>query len=180
MTFFQSTKYSIVKLFLNQMAMTIFGLVTAIATTASTGLNIASSLLGVCLYFFLIYTMMWDIAAKDRVKVDAGREKKNFYKPLYMALIANAPNFIFAVLRLFVFGTSDVSVTLEGIGRIGSLGLQGYYLGLGRSLELLDNPFVFLVTPFFAIIAVTLGYLAGYNGLRILPKSKKDTENELK
>ena len=70
--FFSKYSYSIVKMFVNQFAISIFGSVLAMAT-ASAGndlLTLIVSCFAIVFYLFLIYTMVWEIGAKDKISVD--------------------------------------------------------------------------------------------------------------
>ena len=180
MTFFKTEGHDIVTLIVYQIAMKIFGLVTLFATTSIEWLNIASSILGIGLYFYITYTLLWEKGGKDRVRVDAGRFEKNMLKPVYMSLSANIPNFFFGLLWITQFIPGSFFKTLSDIGRILSLGLQGYYLGVGKALGLLANPFVFLALPLFIVGVAFLGYAAGYAGFRIFPQNKKERESQTK
>lgn len=176
MTYFKTDRYEIVRLLVTQIAMTMFGLVTALAVASNSTLQLLAGLLAVGLYFFLVYNSLWHIGAKDRVKIDAGRMETDLLKPVYMALFANIPNFIAALLRLFELGQGNFCDNVGGIGRVLSLCLQGYWLALGKIMNLLDNPFTFLVTPFLMIGVAFLGYYAGNRNFRVFPekKNKKD------
>lgn len=176
MSYFNTDRYEIVKMIVTQVAMTMFGLVTALAVAGNPTLQLLAGLLATGLYLCLIYSRLWTVGGNDRIKVDAGRMEKDMLKPVYMALFANIPNFVFALLRLFEFGGGEVCDSIAGIGRVLSLCAQGHWLGLGKVFSLLDNPFTFLVTPFIMITAAFLGYFAGYKNFRIFPvkKSNKD------
>ena len=98
-SFFRQYSYSIIKMFVNQFAISIFGIVLAMATLAAnnTVLTWIVSIFSIVFYLFLIYTMTWEIGAKDRISVDVG---KMVYKPFigfWMALVANIPNLLIAL-----------------------------------------------------------------------------------
>ena len=73
--FFEKYSYSTIKMFVNQFAISIFGAVLAMAATAAGNniLTIVVSSFAILFYLFLIYTMTWEIGAKDKISVDTGR-----------------------------------------------------------------------------------------------------------
>lgn len=103
---------NIVKLAVNQIAMTIFGLLLSAATVTNPTLLLATGILSVLFYCYLLYTSAWDIGARDKIKVDGGRMENIPLKGLYLALAANAVNILLALLAIL-----------------------GYYLGILFSLE---------------------------------------------
>ena len=83
--FFHDYSYNIVKMFVNQFAISIFGVSLTFATTSAHGesqgfdtLTVVVSILSVLFYLFLIYTLAWEIGAKDKISVDAGKKP---YRP---------------------------------------------------------------------------------------------------
>ena len=80
--FFHDYSYSMVKMFVNQFAISIFGVSLTFATTqahmGSDGLDVFTlivSLFSTVFYLFLIYTLSWELGSKDRVSVDSGRNR---------------------------------------------------------------------------------------------------------
>ena len=92
MSYFKSSLYDSVKLFLGQIAMAVFGFVTSGATVSSPLLLLGAGILGILLYLLIIYDFMWEVGGRDRIRNDVSGEKPNFGKPVYIALIANIPN----------------------------------------------------------------------------------------
>ena len=81
---FSNERYETLKLFLDQIALAVFGVVTAVASSRSPAFRIIFGVIGIGLYFYIIYATMWEIGAKDRIRVDAGRDEKKPAKPLVM------------------------------------------------------------------------------------------------
>ena len=72
-------------MFVNQFAISIFGVSLTFATTSAHGeaqgfdtLTVVVSILSVLFYLFLIYTLAWEIGAKDKISVDVGKKP---YRP---------------------------------------------------------------------------------------------------
>ncbi len=175
MSYFKSSLYDAVKLFLGQVAMAMFGFVTAGATSSSPLLMLGAGILGIFLYLVIIYDFMWDVGGRDRIKNDVSGEKANFGKPVYIALIANIPNFIFAILTLVsYFGE------IEGLYNVANAVLrmiQAVYIGLFKNIvingmELNANPFTYTITPFISVFATFAVYMLGYKNIKLLPDKK--------
>ena len=104
MRFIKNNSYDIIKLYINQIGIAIFSLVlyTAIgmidSETLPMPLKIGVSVFAILFYFVLIYTVMWEIGAKDKIRVDSGKEACFMSKGFLMGLFANLPNFIFTFI----------------------------------------------------------------------------------
>lgn len=171
MSYFKSFGYETFKLFVTQFVMAIFGLSVMAALAGKSGFLLAASIAAVILYCFLIYSQMWEIGGKDRIRVDAGRSEKDFKKPLYMALLANAPNFILGLLEIIGYFANAAS--LQAAVHATGLFLQSYLLGIINYTGLKGNPFVLTLTPFFAVFITFLSYALGYNGISFFRTSEK-------
>ena len=77
--FFSMHSYNMVKMFLNQFAIAIFGLVLALAAGQAENavLRNVTSLFSILFYLFLLYVMTWELGFKDKVSVETGRKKRN-------------------------------------------------------------------------------------------------------
>jgi len=77
--FFSANSKAIVKLYINQIAMAVFGFMVIGAAHQSDLLVLLASFLSVGLYLFIIYSMMWEQGAKAAAKTlraeDAGIKK---------------------------------------------------------------------------------------------------------
>ncbi len=176
--FFKQYSYSIIKIFVNQFAISIFGLVLALATTAAGNslLTMIISIFSIAFYLFLIYTMTWEIGAKDRISVDVGKKP---YKPntgLLIALVANIPNLLIAVL--YTIGTpfkqswgGNLCAVLNFISAL----IQGMYQGLmsvilippaGNALFSYWWAYFLITVP--AIVATWIAYFTGFKNFRLL------------
>lgn len=175
MSFFKSSLYDAVKLFLAQIGLAVFGFVTSGATMNSPVLMVGASVLGILLYFLVIYDFIWEVGGRDRIRNDVAHEGVRFGKPIYIALIANIPNFIFAILTLISYfaDISGLYTVANAVLRI----LQSMYIGLFKNIiingmELNANPFTYTVTPFISVFVVFLFYMLGYKNIKLLPEKK--------
>ena len=174
--FWKGYSYSIVKMFINQFAIAMFGLTLAIATgkTDNATLQIVCSAFAVLFYLFLIYTMTWEVGASDIIRVDAGRAKASPWRGLFMSLMANIPNIILALLIL-LFTPFAASHEWAGntvvIAKTIALMLEGMYTGLltidvgGNPLNCYAISYVAIILP--ALATAALSYFAGMHNFRI-------------
>lgn len=162
--FFKKYSYGCMKMFLNQFAIAIFGLVLAMAAGRAQNqtLQIFCSVGAILFYMFLLYAMTWEIGSKDKVSVEYGHIPYRPLTGLYMSLIANIPNCLLAIL---------VTIGLffpEGIGNVGgvasviALMLEGMYTGL-LTIEVGGQPLNAVAWSYYAImVPAFLASFAGY------------------
>lgn len=182
--FFHDYAYSVVKMFVNQFAIAIFGASLAFATTrahvGSTSFDtftLIVSIFAILFYMFLLYTLTWEIGAKDRISVDTGRKPYRPHLGLLLAVMANIPNLILAVIY-FVFSIVGFGDGMFLVGLVASL-LQGMFFGVMISIKIplgAGGTYVALNTiwPTFFIIVIPallicwVGYYLGHKNFRIL------------
>lgn len=187
--FFSRYSYNIVKMFVNQFAISIFGAVLAMATAASGNnvLTLVVSIFAILFYLFLLYTLTWEVGAKDKIAVDAGKKQ---YKPLtglYMALIANIPNFVIAIVYAIAYPAMSNAQWVGNIGaiaRVASIIIEGMFLGTTSVINVGGNALsthwwtYFLITvP--AIVVSWIAYFLGHKNFGFFaslyaPKKEKD------
>ena len=106
MRFFKDNFHDISKLYINQIGVTIFSffLYTAVAMVDDSSiffaLKLATSIIATLFYLVLSYFIIWEIGAKDKIKIDAGRLSPAPAKGLLISLFANIPNIILALLAV--------------------------------------------------------------------------------
>ena len=176
--FLHNYSYSSVKMFVNQFAISIFGAMLSMASTAAENDTLAfgCSILAIAFYLFLIYTQAWELGAKDRISVDIGKKE---YKPLtglLVSVIANIPNFIIAITFLFVlkvFPMSEVAANIRTIASLFNMLLEGMYLGILTTVKIGERTLLTFWWMYFMITipAMLTSWLAYYLG----QKNKKFT-----
>lgn len=192
--FFKNHSYSMVKMFLNQFAIAIFGFAMTLATqaTGNVALRNICSVGSVIFYLFLIYNMTWELGYRDRVSVTLGKKPRRIFTGALISLCANIPNFVFAV-----FITLGVSIQTELFGNLGGIFktlaiiLEGMYTGLlmnklgGIPLNLYW--WVFFLLPIPAILTSFVAYWMGLKDLRLtklsdplIPESDRDPTSKQK
>ena len=176
-SFFSNYSYGIIKMFVNQFAISIFGAVLSMATDASGSrvLTVFVSCFAILFYLFLIYTLTWEVGAKDRIHVDMGKMQKHPHTGLVMSVIANIPNIIIAILFTiaYPFMTSAMwAGNMAVVSSTATIFIQGMYLGCITSFSiggvLLNRiwwTYFLIIIP--ALVTSWIAYYAGYREFRV-------------
>lgn len=186
--FMQKHSYSAVRLFVNQIAISIFGLVLAIACgkVENETLKIVASVGAILFYLFLLYAAMWEVGSKDKFGIENGKIKSLPLTGLYIALIANTLNIILAVI-ITISSFAPDGGTLHAVGAISSviaLFIEGMYTGL-LSVDLNGIPlndywlsYFIIIIPSLAVSALAYWFgVKGYHFSKILiPENPEDAE----
>lgn len=194
MDYVKKNSYYIVKLLLNQFGAAFLGLMLSLWSSKGDGeptwwLVIASSVLAILLYVYLQYTIMWDLGARDIIRVES---KRMDYKPLTglkMTVFANIPNAVIAVGVLIgsTLGSSTGPFKFEWAGNIGvvcrTIGAfwEAMYNGFVMRFSP-HNPIIWIIMLIPPMLAGTLGYYAGLKGFAPIGilgiKQKKNQDSE--
>ncbi len=169
-SFYKNNSDSIVKLFVNQLGMTIFGHLL-FAATFKTDLKIATGLLSALFYLYLVYCTGWEIGAKDKIKVDGGRMDRCDYKGMLLGVAANSLYIILSFINIFFYflsfweWASGISATAYTVSTL----LNGMYASFFTLFEAHIHKFIVLAAFVLPAIAVSgLSYYAGSKNFRIL------------
>ena len=101
--FLKENSYCIFKMFLIQIGMTVFGLLLAMATVSSKSLLLAGGIFAILFYLYLLYSMVWEAGAKDKIRIEHRNAEPQPWKGFAMSIAANIPNFLLAVLIVISF-----------------------------------------------------------------------------
>ncbi len=178
-SFFGQYSYSMIKMFINQFAISIFGSVLSLATSAAENrtLSMVVSIFAITFYLFLIYTMTWEIGAKDRISVDVGKKPYRPHTGFLISLAANIPNFLIALIYSCVYstmGTVNLSGSIASIVMTVAMFLEGMYCGLALEIILPGGfnlwhywwTFFLIIIP--ALVTSWIAYFTGFKNFRIL------------
>lgn len=185
MAFLKKYSYIIIKLFLNQFAISLFGVALAFACSRAENdkLLLLTSIFAVLFYLFLEYAVIWEVGAKDGISATARHTSRGLWRGFVISLCANALNFLATLLvltKLFTGGDNPVSAVAQFVAMM----LQGMYQGIlsqfvgGVQLHTLPWMFVVILLP--AVIVTGVGYIIGnYNlhATNILIPKNKDVKN---
>ena len=149
-------------------------------------MKVGISVFSVLFYFCLLYTVAWEIGAKDKIRIDAGRMEEKKIKGLKLGLFANVPNFVFVGLALVLFLIYLISGAealytifgiLNGLFRIFVsmyLGIiQGLTESLTGNLDLAIETLLYIVFSAVAAFITYLSYLMGLKEKRLFPSVPK-------
>ena len=185
MKIFKENSYDIVRLYVNQLGIMIFSMLlyTAVGSfenaRLSTALSIFVSIFSVCFYLVLIYYVMWEIGAKDKIRIDGGRAEPCKCKGLVMGLFANVPNLVLSIftllfLSIFLISGSNVISSIFLVFNLITRFHASMYLGIisavvptGLSagkidyIEMLVETVLFVVIPIISVAVTHLAYHLG-------------------
>ena len=180
--FMSRYSYESVHLFLNQIAISLFGLVLAMAAlkAESMPLRIVTSVFSVLFFLFLQYIAMWKVGANDRLSFDLGKLKRDYTVPLKMWLLSNSLNLLLALLIAipqWIGDTEGGFAAVGGVARVIKLIIEGIYTGL-LSLRvdgvLLHGLwYMHFLTTLPALIVILAAYVCGFNNLKLFKSDGK-------
>jgi hypothetical protein len=191
MKFFKDNSYDIVRLFINQVGITIFSLVlyTAVGfvedSKLSLTLKVVLSIFSTAFYFSLLYTVAWDYGSKDQLKIESGKYQISKYKGIFLGLFSNALNFILTGLcslsiGIYMLNNQDWLFTAFGILNLIMrfilamyLGMiQGLTSGLAGNVDYLCESLAYVIFPLFAVFFVAFGYSMGLKNKRLFSSAR--------
>ncbi len=199
MKFIKENSYDIVRLYINQIGISIFSLVlyTAVGKiedeSLNLGIKIAVSVFSMLFYFALLYTVSWEWGAKDKIRIDAGRLEVKKSKALIMSVFANISNFIFAIIctatvAMYMLGLGDIFYTISGVFNLIMRLLAAMYLGFlqgvfafassNSELYYLLQSIGYIFCPLLAVGVTHLGYIFGLNEKKIFPSAKNNRQHK--
>ena len=176
--FFKKYGYTAVKMFVYQVAFALFGWALATATIASGGgtLTLVASVFSVLFYLVLIYIMVWEVGARDRIAADYNKIPKRIWLGALIGVVGSIPNIILFVL--IAMGAMIPALSgFSGVCKVIALLVEGVYVGLlslkpfGAALSTYWWSYLLIILPLIA--TSFLSYFAGFNNFRIFPQSKK-------
>ncbi len=179
--FFRDYSYTTVRMFVYQIALSIFGLSLFLATVAveMDWLTLVTGIFSMIFYLVLLYILTWEIGAKDRIATDYGKKKSRPYLGFVLSILANIPNVLLATFNAIAILLKWEAVQV--ISRLAAMAIQGMYAGVLFSIKIgsynVTNYFVsFYIIIIPAILVCGIAYLAGFNNFRIIPQ--RNTENK--
>ena len=187
MTFFKKYSYIIIKLFLNQFAISLFGIGLAFACSyaANDKLLLITSIFSVVFYLFLQYAIMWEVGAKDGITATSRKTSRGLWRGFVLGICANAINIV-ASLMIFSKVLTGAENQVSAIGQFIAMVVQGMYQGIlslrvGAN-QLNDFWWVYFLIMIPAILVSGLAYIIGNYGWHatniLIPKNKDVKNNE--
>ena len=148
MRFIKDNFDSIIKLLVNQIGSAIFAFFLYTATPSEINsdpnaplmIRVLISVFSTLFYFVLIYNVAWEIGAKDKIRIDAGRMEKKKTKGLWLGLWANVTNYV-------VLGVSLVTYTVYLLG--GSEAFKSVFAVLNAIFRIFISMYIGVIEVIF-------------------------------
>ncbi len=185
--YYGKTSSLLSKLFIHQFGLTVFGvlLYSAAQVSGNQSLVVAFSVFSSLFYLFLLYVLMWETGASDKIRIDGGRMKNDVLKGLKVTLLANIPNYVFAAVStlgyLFInrsvvdasgnFTTPEWAINVYAISQTVGFYLNSMYAGIADGLGVATAPYWLFILTLPSLIVCGLGYWLGTRELFGLPSS---------
>lgn len=178
--FMERYSYESVHLFLNQIAIGLFGMTLALASgmAGNEVLRIVTSVFSIIFFLFLQHLAMWKVGAQDRLSFDLGKLKKNYMIPVWMWLLSNSLNFLLAILiSLAMWFDVPALSTMGGVAKVIELIVNGMYTGL-MAINIGEVPlnsmwFIYFLATLPALAVIFAAYVLGFNNVRLSRNPKK-------
>ena len=186
--FLKKYSYTVVKLFVNQIAIALFGVALAFAAAyaKSAPLKIVTGVGSIIFYLFLLYAHMWEVGAKDGISAAARGQARGLWRGFVIGALANAVNLLLALLILPGAFAKQGSF-LDGMSALFSViallveGMYACFLSLPLAgLPLNKYAFMYFLIPLPAIVVCGVAYILGsfdLHATNILIPKNKDVKN---
>lgn len=190
--FLSENRKTIVKLLLNRFGAIVFALMLSLATITLNGnaIFVAGSIVSILFFCYLIYLVIWERGASDRIRADGGRIEACPHLGLRLGIAAAFPGILLALLIVIgvIFGRvsgipffADIAGVCEIIARV----WHAMYIGIIQTVTPAETTAwgaVLYSLLYFAVIipevfVTWLAYYLGYNGKlmsHVYKKGKKD------
>ena len=202
MKFFKKNSYDIIKLYINQIGITIFAMIMYTAggminTGEDSGVSLpvrfGISVFSTLFFFVLIYMAAWDLGAKDNIRYESGKIPRDNFKGLKMSLFANSINFfligmilIFATVFILtemewassVFGILDMTLRFSASMYIGIIQWAFSAVSLSPTVLHLIQACAFLVMAFISVLVTHWGYRFGLDERKLFSFKKSNRSSK--
>ena len=165
-----------VKLVVHQIGLTVFGFLlnSCASVSGNENLGLIFSIFSAAFYCFLIYILLWENGTKDKIRIEAGRIKRDVFKGAKIALISAIPNLILALLSTVGYLAIDRSIMVDGkysspewaanlysLAQIIGIFLNSMYTGIGEYFGITVMPYYLFLITLPTILVTGLGYFLG-------------------
>ncbi|MBR3806737.1 MAG: hypothetical protein IKJ13_07915 [Clostridia bacterium] len=191
----KSNSYEIVRLVINQVGISIFALVLYISMNIAGesseelgfSLNLIASVFSILFYWALLYSVVWEIGAKDRIKIDSGKNENFPLKGALLSLVANVVNLVFAAVIIVgelvrVFAGSDamngiVALLIVAVRFTSAMFLRtvnAVCLPFGGEINILAQGVAYLIFFILTVGVCQLAYTLGMNNFKVFGNKQKN------
>lgn len=169
--------YESVHLFLNQVAIGLFGMTLALAAgmAENDALRTATSIFAIVFFLFLQFIAVWKVGAQDRVSYDLSKLERNYLVPVWMWLLSNSLNLLLALLiSLAMWFDAPALSAIGGVASVIKLIIEGMYTGV-LAISVGGAPlnsmwFMYFLTTLPALAVVFAAYVLGFNNVTLKKK----------
>ncbi|MBR2343365.1 MAG: hypothetical protein IKA64_03835 [Clostridia bacterium] len=193
MSFFKNNSYDIVRLWINQIGIAIFTLMLYTAVgfvefdndTTAVAVKAGVSVFCIAFYFFLIYNVCWECGAKDKIRIDGGKQGATPLRGALMSLFANLPNFVLAGLCLifvlvYLLSSLGGFYTAFGVVNLILRFHSSLYLGVIQAVtpiadvpvDFLVESALYLILPLLSVLVSHIAYTLGSREKRLFASKK--------
>lgn len=189
--FFKENGRYIGKLLRTHVVMSIFGMMVFIPFNLESKLMkiflIAGSVIATLLFLFLIDVDMWYLGAEDKLRVDAGRQKPQPLKGLWLGLISQIPGFLVGLLFVVsyylnayygAYENGSVFAGFELVMIYINLLWNGMYHGLSRMIFGGWMSWFYLFIPLLPSLFAGLTYWLGLKDSPILKPPAREKKQK--
>lgn len=191
----------IIKLYITQFVIGLFGIVVDMAISSIEGidikfpLSIAVSIFSIIFYGFLVYFDSWTIGAKDRISIDVKTLKKNNGIGFAIGALASLPNYLFATIHavswFIAHGEEGTATVIGTISRLIFMISEGMYTGIITQevygTKLLEQWWVYFIIPIIGILITGIAYILGVANVKatklfdpVMPASDREQKPKKK
>ncbi|MBO5316048.1 MAG: hypothetical protein J6B48_06440 [Clostridia bacterium] len=191
----KSNSYEIVRLVINQVGISIFALVLYISMNIAGesseelgfSLNLIASVFSILFYWALLYSVVWEIGAKDRIKIDSGKNENFPLKGALLSLVANVVNLVFAAVIIVgelvrIFAGSDamngiVALLIVAVRFTSAMFLRtvnAVCLPFGGEINILAQGVAYLIFFILTVGVCQLAYTLGMNNFKVFGNKQKN------
>lgn len=195
-SFIKENGHLIWRLILNQIGMTVFGLMMSMTGSAidyalgegdgtvSRTWNFWASVFSVVFYMFINYWAIKEEGQKDKIRVEAGRRERRVYKGVLIALCATSLNILLAIIMNIcepLASTSGLGIEIAGdiyvIAKWIAILIQGMYWGIllvasGASTIISVPSWMFFLTPVLTLLVAHIAYVLGLRDFSLARRIK--------
>lgn len=171
--FFKRYSYESVLLFVNQVAIGLFGLVLVLAAgkAGNTTLRTVTSVFAILFYLFLQFSSMWRVGSEDRMTIDLGKKEKDMTVPFKIWLLSNSLNLLLALLMSLGiwFASIPAFSSIGGVATTIKFIFEGMYVGV-LAIRVGDVPlntlwFMHFITTLPSLAAIYAAYVSGLKNI---------------
>ena len=189
MKFVKAHSYEVFKMIVIQIGMAIFGLVLSLAANQNDSVLLILSIFSSLFYMGLIYTMMWELGAKDGVKCRARHIDGDLLTGTKISLCSGTLNIVIAVMMVIgsVIAFNDggntpaiynLFLAIGGIFEAMYLGIIKFVVTSIGAADYIVSTIMYCITVLPAIVSSTIGYILGYKEIRLFGKFYSSNSNK--